>query len=174
MVSAAHRASSIEAIIFDVDGVLTDGGLYRSDDGQEMKRFHAMDGLGIRMLSDAGIEIAIITGRTSQVVAHRCEELQIKHVYQGQRDKLSAFEDLCSVLNLSPQDIAYMGDDIIDLPCMRRVGLALTVPDACQEIEAIAHWTSRRHGGHGAAREACELILKAKGLYGEAVKRYMI
>ena len=80
MVSAAHRASSIEAIIFDVDGVLTDGGLYRSDDGQEMKRFHAMDGLGIRMLSDAGVEIAIITGRTSQVVAHRCEELQIKHV----------------------------------------------------------------------------------------------
>lgn len=174
MVSAAHRASGIEAIIFDVDGVLTDGGLYRTDDGQEIKRFHAMDGLGIRMLSDVGIQIAIITGRTSKLVADRCEELQIQHLYQGQRDKLSAFEDLCAKLQLAPQDIAYMGDDIIDLPVMRRVGLALTVPDACHEIAAIAHWTSKRHGGYGAAREACELILKARGLYAEAVKRYMV
>lgn len=174
MVSAAHRASSIEAIIFDVDGVLTDGGLYRSDDGQETKRFHAMDGLGFRMLSDVGIEIGIITGRTSKVVTHRCEELGITHVYQGQHDKLAAFEELCDTLKLSPQEMAYMGDDIIDLPVMRRVGLALTVPDACNEIEALAHWTSKRRGGHGAAREACELILKAKGVYGEAVQRYMI
>ncbi len=174
MVSAAHRAGAIQAIIFDVDGVLTDGGLYRSDDGQEMKRFHAMDGLGIRMLVDSGIEIAIITGRTSQLVTHRCEELQIKHLYQGQHDKLTAFEDLCERLQLTPHDIAYMGDDIIDLPVMRRVGLALTVPDACNEIAAMAHWTSKRRGGNGAAREACELILKAKGLYGEAVSRYMI
>ena len=142
MVSAAHRASSVKAIIFDVDGVLTDGGLYRSDDGQEVKRFHATDGLGMHMLADAGVEIAIITGRTSEVVAHRCRELQIEHVYQGQRDKLGAFESLCEKLELPASEFAYMGDDIIDLPVMKRVGLALTVPDACDEISAVAHWTS--------------------------------
>lgn len=173
MVSAAHRASSVSAIIFDVDGVLTDGGLYRSDDGQEIKRFHATDGLGMRMLADAGVEIAIITGRTSEVVTHRCRELRIEHVYQGQTDKLEAFEKLSEKLQLTPTQFAYMGDDIIDLPVMKRVGLALTVPDACDEISAIAHWTSNRLGGHGAAREACELLLKAKGLYGKAVSRFM-
>lgn len=173
MVSAAHRASSVKAMIFDVDGVLTDGGLYRSDDGQEIKRFHATDGLGMRMLADAGVEIAIITGRTSEVVAYRCKELQIQHVYQGQKDKLGAFESLCQTLDLPAAEFAYMGDDIIDLPVMKRVGLALTVPGACDEISAIAHWTSTRQGGHGAAREACELLLKAKGLYGAAVSRYM-
>lgn len=173
MVSAAHIASSVKAIIFDVDGVMTDGGLYRSDDGQEIKRFHATDGLGIRMLADAGIEIAVITGRTSDVVTHRCRELQIEHVYQGQKNKLSAFESLCEKLELPPADFAYMGDDIIDLPVMKRVGLALTVPGACDEISAIAHWTSVRQGGYGAAREACELLLKAKGLYGQAVSKYM-
>ncbi len=173
MISAAHRASTVKAIIFDVDGVLTDGGLYRSDDGQEIKRFHATDGLGMRMLANAGVEIAIITGRTSDVVSHRCRELQIEHVYQGQKDKLGAFEALCQKLDLPPSEFAYMGDDIIDLPVMKRVGLALTVPHACDEISAISHWTSVRQGGHGAAREACELLLKAKGLYGQAVSRYL-
>jgi len=128
MVSAAHRASNVEAIIFDVDGVLTDGGLYRADDGQELKRFHARDGLGMRMLADSGVQIAVITGRTSEVVAHRCRELRIEHVYQGQTDKLTAFNSL---------------------------------------------WTSTRTGGNGAAREACELLLKSKGLYGDAVARFM-
>lgn len=174
MVSATHLASSIKAIIFDVDGVLTDGGLYRSDDGQEFKRFHATDGLGIRMLGDAGIEIAVITGRESNVVRHRCEELQIRHVVQGAKDKLPAFETMCKTLELEPAQFAYMGDDIIDLPVMRRVGLALTVPGANDEVSAIAHWTSTRTGGNGAAREACELLLKSKNLYGEAVKRYLI
>lgn len=174
MVSAAHRASAIQAIIFDVDGVLTDGGLYRSDDGQEIKRFHAMDGLGLMMLAKSSIEVAVITGRESEVVTHRCKELRINHVYQGRHDKLTAFEDLCEKLKLPPTDFAYMGDDIIDLPVMRRVGLALTVPGACAEIAAIAHWTSSRSGGNGAAREACELLLKAKGLYGEAVKDFMV
>ena len=171
--TAEQRAREIKLVIFDIDGVFTDGGLYRSDDGQEIKRFHATDGLGMRMLADAGVEIAIITGRTSEVVTHRCKELRIKHVYQGQKDKLDAFEDLCQKLELPAVEFAYMGDDIIDLPVMKRVGLALTVPDACDEISAIAHWTSARHGGHGAAREACELLLKAKGLYGQAVSRYM-
>jgi len=174
MTDISKLAQSVKAIIFDVDGVLTDGGLYRSDDGQEFKRFHAADGLGIRMLGDAGITIAIITGRESNVVKHRCEELQIKHFIQGAKDKLPAFEKLCQQLNLTPAEFAYMGDDIIDLPVMRRVGLALTVPEANAEVSDIAHWSSSRKGGNGAAREACELLLKAKNLYGDAISRYMI
>jgi len=174
MASATQLAANVKAIVFDVDGVLTDGGLYRSDDGQEIKRFHAADGLGIRMLGDAGITIAVITGRESNVVRHRCEELQIKHFIQGAKDKLPAFESLCEKLKLKPEEFAYMGDDIIDLPVMRRVGLALTVPNANAEVDEIAHWKSTRTGGNGAAREACELILRSKNLYDEAVKRYMI
>ena len=173
MSSAAELAKSVKAIIFDVDGVLTDGGLYRSDDGQEIKRFHATDGLGIRMLSDAGIKIAVITGRESNVVRHRCSELQIEHLVQGAKDKLPAFEALCTDMDLTQNDFAYMGDDIIDLPVMRRVALALTVPNATAEVSKIAHWTSTRPGGNGAAREACELLLKSQNLYDSAIARYM-
>jgi len=173
MSTAAELAKSVKAIIFDVDGVLTDGGLYRSDDGQEIKRFHAADGLGIRMLGDAGVKIAVITGRESNVVRHRCKELQIEHLVQGAKDKLPAFEKLCSETGLAPTDFAYMGDDIIDLPVMRRVKLALTVPNANAEVSEIAHWTSSKPGGNGAAREACELLLKSKNLYESAIARYM-
>ncbi len=174
MSSAAELAKSVKAIIFDVDGVLTDGGLYRSDDGQEIKRFHAADGLGIRMLSDAGIKIAVITGRESNVVRHRCSELRIDHLVQGAKDKLPAFESLCRDMDLTAKEFAYMGDDIIDLPVMRRVALALTVPNANAEVSKIAHWTSARPGGNGAAREACELLLKSQNLYESAIERYMV
>jgi len=174
MPDAVELAKSVKAIIFDVDGVLTDGGLYRSDDGQEFKRFHSADGLGIRMLGDAGILIAVITGRESNVVRHRCEELKIEHLKQGAKDKLPAFESLCGETGLQPEHFAYMGDDIIDLPVMRRAGLALTVPDANAEVSELAHWTSSKKGGNGAAREACELILKAQGLYESAIARYMV
>ncbi|MEM7259810.1 MAG: HAD-IIIA family hydrolase [Pseudomonadota bacterium] len=169
-----QRAAQIELIIFDVDGVFTDGGLYRSDDGQEFKRFHANDGLGIRMLQSADITLAVITGRTSKVVEHRCKELGIEHVYQGQKDKLGAYQQLQQQLDIDPQKIAYMGDDIIDMPVMRRVGLALTVPHACEEIADMAHWTSTRHGGNGAVRDACEFILKAQDRYQQAIERYMV
>ncbi len=167
-------AASVELVIFDIDGVFTDGGLYRSDDGQETKRFHATDGLGIRMLADAGVTLGVITGRTSKVVEHRCKELQIEHVYQGQKDKLGAFETLTAKLSLRHSQVAYMGDDIIDMPVMKRAGLALTVPGACAEIAATAHWTSQRPGGNGAVREACELILKSKNLYEQAIARYLV
>ncbi len=172
--TAEQRAGKIELVIFDVDGVFTDGGLYRSDDGQESKRFHATDGLGIRMLANAGISLGVITGRTSKVVEHRCAELDIEHVYQGQKDKLSAFETLQQKLNLQADQIAYMGDDIIDMPPMKRVGLALTVPDACAEIAEVAHWVSTRKGGNGAVRDACEFILKSKNLYQQAIERYLV
>ncbi len=171
---AVKLAGSIKGIIFDVDGVLTDGGLYRSDDGQEFKRFHSADGLGIRMLGDAGILIAVITGRESNVVRHRCKELQIEHLVQGAKNKLPAFESLCSDTGLAASEFAYMGDDIIDYPVMSRVGLALTVPGANAEVAEIAHWTSKKSAGNGAAREACELILKSQDLYQSAIARYMV
>ena len=171
---AIELASTIKAIIFDVDGVLTDGGLYRSDDGQEFKRFHSADGLGMRLLGDAGIKIAVITGRKSNVVRHRCEELQIEHLVQGAKDKLPAFESLCKETGLAAHDFAYMGDDIIDLPVMRRVRLALTVPDANTEVAEVAHWTSSKKAGNGAVREACELILRSQNLYESTVARYMV
>ena len=174
MTNVTALAQSVKAIIFDVDGVLTDGGLYRCDDGQEIKRFHATDGLGIRLLGDAGIKIAVITGRESNVVRHRCTELQIDHLVQGAKNKLPAFELLCTEMDLTPKDFAYMGDDIIDLPVMRRVALALTVPGANAEVAETAHWTSTRPGGNGAAREACELLLKAQNLYESAIARYMV
>lgn len=169
-----QRAKNIELAIFDVDGVFTDGGLYRSDDGQESKRFHAMDGLGLKMLAGAGVDLAVITGRTSKVVEHRCAELDIRHVYQGQKDKLNAFESLLGKLGLDTTKVAYMGDDIIDMPPMRRAGLALTVPDACREVSDIAHWISNRRGGNGAVRDACEFILKSKQLYQQAIERYLV
>jgi len=168
------RAKKIKAVIFDVDGVLTDGGLYRSDDGQEIKRFNATDGLGMRMLADAGIELAIITGRESEVVKYRAQELKITHVIQGAREKLSAFETLCQQMSLPAEEFAFMGDDIIDLPVLRRVGLAMTVPQANAEVTEVAHWVSKRTGGNGAAREACEFLLKSKNLYDSAIERYTI
>jgi 3-deoxy-D-manno-octulosonate 8-phosphate phosphatase (KDO 8-P phosphatase) len=174
MVTAANRAQDIRLAIFDVDGVLTDGGLYLDDNGMETKRFHARDGLGLRLLQSAGIQLAIITGRTSGVVAHRSSELDIEHVYQGRKDKLPAFEELCAETGISADQVAYMGDDIVDLPIMRRVGLALTVPGACEEIAAIAHWVSTATGGNGAAREACEFILRAQGQYSSAIERYLV
>ncbi|HBR95962.1 MAG TPA: 3-deoxy-manno-octulosonate-8-phosphatase KdsC [Gammaproteobacteria bacterium] len=167
------RAKNIKLIVFDVDGVLTDGGLYRSDDGQETKRFNARDGLGMRLLQRTGITLAIITGRSSQVVEHRARELGIEHVYQGQKAKETAFADLCERLNLQPSDAAYMGDDLIDLPVLTRAGLALAVADAHPEVLSRCHWASQHTGGRGAAREACELIMKHQGTWESTLAGYL-
>jgi len=168
-----QQIKKIRLFIFDVDGVLTDSGLYRADDGQESKRFSSKDGLGIRLLQSTGVEIGIITGRTSKVVEHRCKELQIKHVYQGKTEKAATFVELCENLNLDHSEVAYMGDDIIDLPVLTRAGLALTVADAHPEVAARSHWASQYDGGRGAAREACELIMKHQGTWEEVLGRYL-
>lgn len=159
-----ERARQIRLLIFDVDGVLTDGRLYFSDDGQETKAFHSRDGLGMTSLRDLGLSLAIITGRRSDAVAHRMNNLGITHVYQGQRDKLEALNDLMQKLNLDAAQIAYVGDDWIDLPVMREVGLAVAVNDAVPEVRATAHWCTKANGGNGAAREVCNLIIQAQGL----------
>lgn len=158
-----NKAAQIRLVIFDVDGVLTDGRLIIGDDGQEYKAFNTKDGHGMKMLRSTGVEIGIITGRTSNVVTLRMEGLGIEHLYQGQQDKLPAYEELKAKLGLKDEQVAYVGDDVVDLPIMCRVGLAMTVADAHPMVKEYAHWQSEYNGGRGAAREACELIMEAQG-----------
>jgi 3-deoxy-D-manno-octulosonate 8-phosphate phosphatase (KDO 8-P phosphatase) len=158
-----HRASSIRLVIFDVDGVLTDGSLYLGDDGQEYKAFYSRDGLGMTLLQSTGVRLAVITGRSSQVVKMRMESLGISEIYQGYQDKLPAYAELKQRLALSDAEIAYVGDDLVDLPIMRRVGLAIAVNDAHPNVLELAHWRTRSPGGRSAAREVCEFILSAQG-----------
>jgi len=167
------KAAQIELVIFDVDGVLTDGSLYLGDDGQEYKAFNSLDGHGMVMLSNSGVEIGIITGRTSEVVRIRMESLGIRHLYQGQRDKRPAYAELKQKLGLDDHQIAYVGDDVVDLPVMTRVGLAIAVQDAHPFARQHAHWTTPSRGGHGAARDVCELIMEGKGLLDEALAAYL-
>lgn len=153
----------IRLVAFDVDGVLTDGGLYLSDSGDEFKRFNSLDGHGLKMLRASGVELAIITGRRSKCVELRAKNLGIQRLYQGVEDKWEAMQSLLAETKLAPEAAAFMGDDVIDLPVMRRVGLALSVPAAPQLVREHAHYVSQREGGHGAVREVCELIMAAQG-----------
>lgn len=157
------KASGVKLVIFDVDGVLTDGGLFLGDDGQEYKSFNSRDGHGMKMLQKSGVVIGIITGRSSEVVRIRMESLGIEHVYQGKLDKLPAYEELRNKLGLSDDQVAYVGDDVVDLPIMRRVGLAIAVNDAHPFVLQHAHWQTRHNGGRGAARDVCEMVLEAQG-----------
>jgi 3-deoxy-D-manno-octulosonate 8-phosphate phosphatase (KDO 8-P phosphatase) len=158
---------------FDVDGVLTDGVLYLTDDGAEMKAFHTLDGLGLKLLAGAGVELALITGRSSRVVAKRAAELGIARLFQGADDKLAVLERLRAELGLAFGACGYMGDDLPDLPLLARCGFAATVPDAPDAVRARAHYVSRRPGGRGAVREVCEVILAARGALDRAVDGYL-
>ncbi|BAW80988.1 3-deoxy-D-manno-octulosonate 8-phosphate phosphatase [Candidatus Nitrosoglobus terrae] len=159
------KALVIKLAIFDVDGVLTDGGLHFGSNGQEYKVFHARDGHGMKMLQHTGVRIGIITGRTSLVVDHRMKDLGIIDVYQGQQPKLPAYEHLLQKCKLQPHEIAYVGDDLVDLAIMQRVGLAITVQDAHPLVKQHAHWITPNVGGRGAARDVCELIMEAQGTF---------
>lgn len=167
------RARHIRLVIFDVDGVLTDGSLYIDADGRELKAFHSRDGHGMKMLQACGVEIAIITGRTSETVSHRMASLGIAHVYQGQRDKLPAFVELMDKLSLQPQQVAYVGDDVVDLPIMRRVGFAVAVQDAHTLVRKHAHWQTAAPGGRGAVRDVCEFVMEAQGMLDEQLGKYL-
>lgn len=167
------KASQIKLVIFDVDGVLTDGSLYLGDDGQEYKSFNSKDGHGMVMLQHSGTPIAIITGRTSEVVRIRMQSLGIEHVYQGRKDKVPAFFDLLEKTGLDASEIAYVGDDVIDLPVMTRVGLAIAVRDAHPLVQRHAHWVTPRDGGRGAARDVCEMIMEGKGQLDDALDYYI-
>jgi 3-deoxy-D-manno-octulosonate 8-phosphate phosphatase (KDO 8-P phosphatase) len=157
-----ERAARIKLMIFDVDGVLTDGRLLYGEQGEVIKRFHVLDGHGLKMLDASGIGVAIMTARDGPIVAWRAAELGIRHVKQGVRDKASALVELAKSLGLSHEAVGYMGDDVIDLAAMQLAGFAVTVPNAPAYMTQGAHWTTSRAGGHGAARECCDLILAAQ------------
>jgi 3-deoxy-D-manno-octulosonate 8-phosphate phosphatase (KDO 8-P phosphatase) len=158
-----ERAEKIRMLVLDVDGVLTDGRLYFDNAGNEMKAFNTRDGLGMTALQRCGIEVAIITGRKSQIVTQRMAQLGIKHVYQGREDKLNAFTHLLEVTGLEAEQVCFAGDDWIDLPVLLRAGLAISVADADEHVKENVHWVTQRNGGEGAVREICNLILKAQG-----------
>jgi 3-deoxy-D-manno-octulosonate 8-phosphate phosphatase (KDO 8-P phosphatase) len=157
------RASRVRIAAFDVDGILTDGRLYYTDSGEEIKAFHVQDGHGIKMLSKSGIAVAIITSRTSRVVENRARDLGIGFLFQGVANKLDTLHDLLRRLQIDMQEASYMGDDLIDLPVLRRCGFAASVPDAPAVVRKHAHYVTRAAGGCGAVREFAELVMQAQG-----------
>lgn len=159
------RAQNVRVLMLDVDGVLTDGRLWFLADGIEAKAFHVRDGLGIQLMLASGCQVALISGRDSVATRARAEELGIQLLYLGISDKVAAFEDVLERLGLEPENAAYVGDDLPDLPMMARVGLSFAVADAAPEIRSAAHVVLRVNGGQGAVREACERILKARGAW---------
>lgn len=167
------RAKLVKLMAFDVDGVMTDGGLYLSDSGEEFKRFNSLDGHGIKMLRASGIEVAIITGRTSRCVELRAQNLGIQHVYQGVENKLDAMVSLLGKLKLSRDAAAYMGDDVVDLCVMRHVGLSVCVPESPRLVRENANYVTQRAGGNGAVREACELVMSAQGTLDAQLAQYL-
>jgi 3-deoxy-D-manno-octulosonate 8-phosphate phosphatase (KDO 8-P phosphatase) len=166
-------ASKVKLLLFDVDGVLTDGRLVIGDDGQEYKAFNSRDGHGIKMLQRHGVAVGIITGRTSEVVTHRVKDLDIKYVHQGCKEKLPAYRQLIAQLALTPEQTAYVGDDVVDLPIMLQAGLAIAVQNAHPLVKQYAHWITPSIGGYGAAREACEMVLFAQQAYQTEMQRYL-
>ncbi len=167
------RAAAIRLLVLDVDGVLTDGRLYFDNHGNETKAFNTRDGLGMKTLQHSGIEVAVITGRKSEIVTRRMQQLQVKHVYQGREDKLNAFNDLLDATGFKANQVCFAGDDWIDLPVLVRVGLAVTVADADEYVKQYAHWITRRKGGQGAVREICNLLLSAQGKDRAIVDRFL-
>jgi 3-deoxy-D-manno-octulosonate 8-phosphate phosphatase (KDO 8-P phosphatase) len=168
-----ERAKQIRMVVFDVDGVLTDGSLFLGDDGQEYKAFNSRDGHGMTMLRQTGVKLAVITGRSSEVVRIRMQSLGVEHVYQGRRDKVPAYEELKRASGLADEQIAYVGDDVVDLPVMRRVGLSIAVADAHPLLQQHAHWQTRSRGGRGAGRDVCEFIMEAQGNLGTMMEHYL-
>lgn len=166
------RAARIRLVVFDVDGVLTDGRLILGERGEEYKVFHSRDGQGIVMLREAGLQVAVISGRSSPVVSERMAALGVEWVFQGESRKLPVFESLLSRLKLNADQAAYVGDDLPDIAILARSGLAVTVADAHHETSRYAHWRTRLPGGRGAAREVCDLVLDAQGLLVSQHERY--
>ena len=170
-----NKARNIKLIIFDVDGVLTDGSLFFDNQGQEYKAFNSKDGHGMRLLLENEVEVALITGRKSNLVKHRAENLKLSPdlVYQGYRDKLPAFADLLEKTGLNKENIAYVGDDVIDLPIMTQVGFSIAVGDAHWFVKEQADWVCIGNGGKGAVREVCEFILDAQGKLDALLQDYI-
>lgn len=168
----SSRIRRVRLVVFDVDGVLTDGTIYLGADGKEIKAFNVLDGTGIKYLERAGIATAILTGRKAQATVHRARELNIPHVIQNCKVKLDGLARLLRRTRLPAEAVCYVGDDLPDLPVMRAVGLAVAVPNARPEVLAVAHWVTQTPGGRGAAREVAERILKGQGKWNGILARY--
>jgi 3-deoxy-D-manno-octulosonate 8-phosphate phosphatase (KDO 8-P phosphatase) len=170
--SVRSRILPLRMMIFDVDGVLTDGRIVYHDDGSELKVFDVQDGHGIKLLQRAGLEVALITGRSCRAVDHRAQGLGIQRVYQGSKVKVEAYEQIRVETGLHDHELGFMGDDLIDIPVMRRVGFAVSVPNASPHVWPYAHYVTRLGGGRGACREVCEMILRVQGVWHQVTDRY--
>ncbi len=168
-----QKAKQLKLLILDVDGVLTDGRLFFDKNGDEYKCFHARDGHGIKLLQQTGVKIAVISGRKSQSVALRMKNLGIEHVYQGHENKIAAFNEIIQSVGVKPEQAAHMGDDLLDLPIMVRVGLSIAVNDANQSVKDYADWCTQTPGGLGAVREVCDFIMQAQGTFDAVLQSYM-
>jgi 3-deoxy-D-manno-octulosonate 8-phosphate phosphatase (KDO 8-P phosphatase) len=171
--AAMEKARKIKLLILDVDGVLTDGKLYFDNDGNEYKSFHARDGHGIKLLRQTGVEVAVISGRNSNMVALRMKNLGIELVYQGHENKRSAFNEILEKTGITADQAAHVGDDLLDLPIMQRVGFAIAVSDANFAVKQHADWCTALTGGHGAVREVCDLIMQAQGNFDQILNAYL-
>jgi 3-deoxy-D-manno-octulosonate 8-phosphate phosphatase (KDO 8-P phosphatase) len=167
-----QRAARVKVMIFDVDGVLTDGSLTYGPDGEATKTFYVLDGLGIQLLQKTGVQTAIISARSSPIVVRRAQDLGITHVHQGQHDKRLAFAKLLETTGFSAEQCGYIGDDVIDLPLFTRVGFAVTVPSGHPEVQHRAHYVTKNPGGRGAVREVCDMVMRAQGTYDQALAPY--
>lgn len=165
-------AKNIKLLILDVDGVMTDGSIILDNKGNEFKAFHVRDGHGIKMLANAGIQVAIITGRQSEVVERRARELGIKEVYQGRHKKIETLAKVIGKFRVKESEVSYIGDDIVDMPILKRVGLPIAVADADDETKAYAMMITKNSGGRGAVREVSDFILKSKGLWDSMMREY--
>lgn len=173
MQEITEKAKKIKLLILDVDGVLTDGRLFFDNKGEEYKCFHARDGHGIKLLRQSGVEIAVISGRKSNSVRLRMESLGVKYVYQGYEDKITAFAEIIQQMSIKLIEVAYVGDDLIDLPIMTRVGLSIAVNDATNEVKKYADWCTKTPGGLGAVREVCDYIMQSQDTFKSILKSYM-
>jgi 3-deoxy-D-manno-octulosonate 8-phosphate phosphatase (KDO 8-P phosphatase) len=168
-----RRASRIKLLLMDCDGVLTDGRLWLTEDSDEQKSFNTHDGLGLSLLHRAGLKSGIISGRSSKAVTRRAQELGIEFVHQGNADKAAAFEQLLQQSGVGENEVAFVGDDLPDIPLMKRAELAVAVADAAEETRSVAHYVTRARGGRGAVREVIELILKSQGHWNDLLDDYL-
>ncbi len=166
------KLKNIKLLLLDVDGVLTDGSIIYDDQGKEIKAFNVKDGLGIRLLMDAGINVGIVTGRSSKALKYRCENLNISYIFDGVGDKSTILDSILTRSGVQPEQIAFIGDDLPDLPLMRKVGLPVAVADAHDKVISISDIVTESKGGNGAVREVCETILKAQGIWDKILRQF--
>ena len=167
-----NELKRIQLLLLDVDGVLTRGDIIYDDDGRQIKIFNVKDGLGLRLVAEAGIKIAVVTGRISMAVKHRCQNLGIEHIFEGVTDKAALLNRISNETGVSVEHMAYVGDDLPDIPIMTRVGVSIAVSDACEVVRQKATMVTQSKGGRGAVREICEAILKAQGQWEQTLERF--